>query len=107
MGHRIHVTVYLQRRARMELDFRKITLRRALEVIQRYTRSLWVGTEHMAGKDAVKRLSQDRIVWMLNLVALSFLVCMHDYCLDIWMYNIIIMTTLTLIRQRDDTTLTN
>ena len=40
------------------------------------------------------------------LVALSFLIWMHDYSLDMWMYNIIIMTTLTLIRQNDDTTLT-
>ena len=43
---------------------------------------------------------------MLNLVALSFLFWMHDYSLDMWIYNIIIMTTLTLIRQRDYTTLT-
>ena len=41
------------------------------------------------------------------LIALSFLVWMHDYNLDMWMYNIIIMTTLSLIRQRDYTTLIN
>ena len=85
----------------MEMDFRRATLRHAPEMIQRRTRSLWVDTEHRASKDAVKRPSQERIVWMLNLVALSFLVWMHDYSLDMWMYNIIIMTTLTLIRQRD------
>ena len=38
----------------MEVDFRRTTLRRAPEVIQRCTRSLWVDTEHRASKDAVK-----------------------------------------------------
>ena len=41
------------------------------------------------------------------LVALSFLVWVHDYSLDMWMYNLIIMNTLPLIRQRDNTTLIN
>ena len=55
----------------------------------------------------LKAITREDYVWMLNLVALSFLVWMHDYSLDIWMYNIIIMATLTLIRQRDYTALTN
>ena len=55
----------------------------------------------------LKAITREDYVWMLNLVALSFLVWMHDYSLNMWMYNIIIMTTLTLIRQRDYTALTN
>ena len=55
----------------------------------------------------LKAITREDYVWMLNLVALSFLVWMHDYSLDMWMYNIIIMTTLTLIRQHDDIALTN
>ena len=54
----------------------------------------------------LKAITREDYVWMLNLVVLSFLVWMHDYSLDMWMYNIIIMTTLTLIRQRDYTALT-
>ena len=55
----------------------------------------------------LKAITREDYMWILNLVALSFLVWMHDYSLDMWMYNFIITTTLTLIRQRDDTTLTN
>ena len=55
----------------------------------------------------LKAITREDYVWMINLVVLSFLVWMHDYCLDMWMSNLIIMTTLTLIRQRDNTALTN
>ena len=91
----------------MEMDFRRATLRCAPEVIQRYTRFLWVDTEHRASKDADKNHHKRGFCERFILVALSFLIWMHDYSLDMWMYNIIIMTTLTLIRQHDDTALTN
>ena len=54
MGHRTHVIVCLQRGARMESYFRRATLRRAPEVFQRHTRTMWVDTEHRASKDVVK-----------------------------------------------------
>ena len=108
MGHRTHVTVSLQRRVRMESDFRRAILRHALEVIQRRTKSLWVNTEHKASKDVVKGHHKRGLCGCFILVALFFfLVWMHGYSLDMWMYNFIIMITLTLIRQCDYTTLIN
>ena len=64
--------------------------------------------EHKASKDAVKGhhkrgLCVDALFWL----HFFFLVWMHDYSLDLWMYNIIIMTTLTLIMQHVDIALTN
>ena len=63
----------------MEMDFRRATLRRAPEVIQRCTRSLWVDTEHRASKDAVKGHHKRGLCVDVFLVALSFLIWMHDY----------------------------
>ena len=91
----------------MEVDFRRETLRRAPEVIQRRTRSLWVDTKHQASKDTVKVHHKRGLYVDIFLVAFSFFIWMHDYSLDMWMNNMIIMTTLTLIRQHDNTALTN
>ena len=51
-------------------DFRRATLRRAPEVIQRRTRYLWVDTEQRASKNTVKGHHRKRIkcgcfFWML------------------------------------------
>ena len=89
MGHRTHVTVCMQRGARMELYFRRDTLRPAPEVIQRCTRSLWVDTEHRASKDTVKGHHKKRIkcgcfFWMFFFFPFLCMVI----CLDMWMHNL-------------------
>ena len=63
----------------MEMDVRRAILRRAPEVIQRHTRSLWVDTEYRASKDAVKCHHNRGLCVDAFLVALSFLIWMHDY----------------------------
>ena len=63
----------------MEVNFRRTTLRHAPEVIQRYTRFLWMDTEYKASKEAVKGHHKRGLCVDDFLVAHSFLIWMHDY----------------------------
>ena len=56
MGHRLHVTVCLQRRARMESYFRRATLRCAPEVFQRCTSTMYHVGGHGAQEQARMQL---------------------------------------------------
>ena len=74
----------------MDLYFRRATLRRALEVFQRYTSTIY----HVGGYGAqgqarmqLKAITRED-VWMLIVdVFFSFLNGMHAYSLDMWLLN--------------------
>ena len=68
-GHRTHVTVCLQRGAKVESYFRRVTLRRAPEVFQRRTSTMYHVDRHGAQGQA-----------MMQLKAITREDCVDAYC---------------------------